>query len=387
MRHVFLKGYLMVMSYNLADDTSNVVDEMDNLMKHGVVDSCHFTHEEISLLIEMCVEYPKQHFGKANVYNNLVLAKDDLVIFITDKENDLVGLQPMYGSPERLWNNIINIAIKMGPIEDLTEVVGEDCFMLDFPLSFSVNLGMESIINLPSEPRIVGHSGYLRSTDTPPIRRVPCRTRGYYATSKCLVSDLQLVQMMLMSVFNVVENLGAFGIFGLPSGNVKTDPYFNSNLSNWGLRSEEDGNNSLLHKWKGFRGVPFFLAMMGNLRNVDVALAGEIREGVCSRLRPQLLHILPFSRCRNTIWGIIRGHKIPELFSMPSKQEKVKQTSLLKAFAWVMGLTKKVPMVGLNAVGQLFSKSLSNEELKFIVLSDGTYDLCLMNHKIIDQVL
>lgn len=307
------------------------------------------------------------------------------VIFITDKENDLVGLQPMYGSPERLWNNIINIAIKMGPIEDLTEVVaamrgvpyflldtnelaGEDCFMLDFPLSYSINLGMESIINLPSEPRIVGHS-------------------GYYATSKCLVSDLQLVQMMLMSVFNVVENLGAFGIFGLPSGNVKTDPYFNSNLSNWGLMSEEDGNSSLLHKWKGFRGVPFFLAVMGNLKNVAVALAGEIREGVCSRLRPQLLHTLLFSRCRNAIWGIIRGHKIPELFSMPSKQEKVKQTSLLKAFSWVMGLTKKVPMVGLNAVGQLFSKSLSNEELKFIVLSDGTYDLCLMNHKIIDQVL
>jgi len=99
----------MVMSYNLAD-TSNVVeyqykditcvkvkyknfvDKMDNLMKHGVVDSCHFTtHEEIWLLIEMCDEYPKQHFGKANVYNNLLLAKDDLVNFITDKENDLVG--------------------------------------------------------------------------------------------------------------------------------------------------------------------------------------------------------------------------------------------------------------------------------------------------------
>lgn len=163
--------------------------------------------------------------------------------------------------------------------------------------------------------------------------------------------------MMLMSVFNVVENLGAFGIFGVPSGSVKTDPYFNSNLSNWGLRREEDDNNSVMHEWKGFRGIPFFLAMRGNLKNVAVALAGEIQNGVCSRLRPQLLHTLPFSRCRNTTWGIIRGHKILELFSMPSKQEKVKQTSLLKAFAWVTGLTKKVPMVGLNAVGQLFKES------------------------------
>lgn len=52
-------------------------------------------------------------------------------------------------------------------IEDLTEVVaamrgvpyflcetnkltGEDCFMLDFPLSYSANLAMEGIIKLPS---------------------------------------------------------------------------------------------------------------------------------------------------------------------------------------------------------------------------------------------
>jgi hypothetical protein len=172
-----------------------------------------------------------------------------------------------------------------------------------------------------------------------------------------LIADLQLGQMILMSVSNVVENLGGFGIFGVPSGSVKTDPYFNSNLSNWGHRSKENDSNSLLHEWKGFRGVPFFLAMMGNLKNVAVALAGEIRNGVCSRFRSQLLHTLPFSRCRNTTWGIIRGHKISELFSMPNKREKVNQTSLLKAFTWVIGLTKKVPMVGLNAVGQLFNES------------------------------
>jgi len=202
-----------------------------------------------------------------------------------------------------------------------------------------------------------------------------------------LIFRLQLGQMTLMSVLNVVENLGAFVIFSVPSGSVRTDPYFNSNLRNWGIRSEGDDDYSVLHEWKGFRGVPFFLAMMGNLKNVAVALAGEIRDGVCSRLRPQLLHTLPFSRCRDTAWGIIKGHKILEMFSMPSKQKKVKQTSSLKAFAWVMGLTKKVPMVGLNAVGQLFNESMSDEELKFIVLADGTYDLCFVNHKIIGQVM
>jgi len=62
--------------------------------------------------------------------------------------------------------------------------------------------------------------------------------------------------------------------------------------------------------------------MMGNLKNVAVALAGEIRDGVYSRLRPQLLHALPFSRCHYTTWGIIKGHNDPE-FEFP-KQEKVK---------------------------------------------------------------
>jgi len=52
-----------------------------------------------------------------------------------------------------------------------------------------------------------------------------------------------------------------------------------------------------------------------------------------------------------------------------------------------MGLTKKVPLVRFNAAGQLFNESLSKEELKFTVLADGTYDLCLVTHKINSHVL
>ncbi|GAU14372.1 hypothetical protein TSUD_249100 [Trifolium subterraneum] len=77
------------------------------------------------------------------------------------------------------------------------------CFIVDVPLSYSVTLGLEGIHRL----RIVRHS-------------------GYHATSKSLVADLQLGQMMLMSVFNIVEQLGAFGIIDVPSGNARTDPFF-----------------------------------------------------------------------------------------------------------------------------------------------------------------
>ncbi|GAU14371.1 hypothetical protein TSUD_249090 [Trifolium subterraneum] len=303
MKHVFLKGYLMVMSYSLAA-ASNLVeyrynditcgkvkhkslfDEVDYIWKNiVVVDSCQFTIEEMWVLIEMCDMYPNKRFGEANIYNNLILAKDDLVIF-TDKENADFGSLPTYVNHERLWNNIINIAIKMDAVDDLAEVVagmrglpyflrevnqltGADCFIVDVPLSYSVTLGLE----------------------------------------------------------------GAFGIIGVPSGNARTDPFFDSGVRGFGLRSENESDNSLLQEWKEFRGVPFFLGMSGKLKDVAVALA---------------------------------GYKRPEL-----------EFSIQDAFAWVMGVTKNVPKVGLNAIGKVFKASVSNDELKFVVLAaNGMQDIC-----------
>jgi hypothetical protein len=117
--------------------------------------------------------------------------------------------------------------------------------------------------------------------------------------------------------------------------------------------------------------------LSGILKDVVVALAGKIRDGVYSRLRPQLLHSIPFSRCRDTTWGTIRGYKRPEL-----------EFSIQDAFAWVMGTTKKVPKVGLNVVGQLFNWNMISDELKFMVLAGNVmYDLCLVTHKINGRVL
>lgn len=70
-----------------------------------------------------------------------------------------------------------------------------------------------------------------------------------------------------------------------------------------------------------------------------------------------------------------------------SKEDKVKQKLLkLKAFAWVMGVTSKVPQLGFNAFWQIFNESLRNEELKFIALMDGSYDLSSVTHEIIGSV-
>ncbi|PNY04285.1 hypothetical protein L195_g000702 [Trifolium pratense] len=81
----------------------SLFDEMDYMSKSIVaVDSCQFTTEEMWVLIEMCDMYPKRRFGQANIYNNLILAKDDLVIF-TDEENvDFVSPPHMCGNPKRL---------------------------------------------------------------------------------------------------------------------------------------------------------------------------------------------------------------------------------------------------------------------------------------------
>ena len=395
LRHVFLKGYLMTMSYNLAVSSGRTEYEFDDLkyikadeskpsnrvvylMKQGVViNECHFTKEEMWVLVEMCDEYPKKRFGDANIYNNISVAKDDLVVF-TDNPGVSYGDQPGYGSPERLWSDIVNIAMKFGALDDLAEVVrsmrgvpgllrevneltGRDCFMIDYPRSYSVELAIAGLeINTP---RVTRHS-------------------GYYATGKCLVADLLMSKMMVMSVYNVIEELGAFSCVGMPSGKADKDELFNSTLLNRGVKSENEEENCLLQEWRGIRQGKMCVGFGGKLKDMAIGMANEIRSGKYDRLRPQLLHSLPYSRCRNTTWGTIRGWKFKEFSFSTSRAQRIMETSLLRAYCWMMGVTSTVPKVGMNHIGAAFNEVLSNAEVKFTLLAGGEYELVLVRNKL-----
>ncbi|VFQ72216.1 unnamed protein product [Cuscuta campestris] len=265
LRHMFLKGYLMAQSFNLAVTSGRTKykfnalaakmyrnpkpsTKLAKLMKNSlVVDVAHFTREQVWLIVEMCNEYPAKRFGPANIYNNLSLAADDLVLFCDDWFQQ--GEDPGYGSPELMWNDIVNIALKFEALDDLGHVVssfrgvpgilrsvnrwsGEDSFPLEYPLSFSISLGVKSTYSIT--PAVTGYA-------------------DYFATSKCLVADLLLSQMMVLSFFNVIEDIGGLGSLCVPTGNAKTDALFNSVLRNHGLSSEVDGDNCIYEEWKAIR--------------------------------------------------------------------------------------------------------------------------------------
>lgn len=399
MRHVMLKGYLMTMGYNLAVTSGSqncsyselsgkirrnisAEQKISTLMRHKiVVDECHFTREELWLLAEMCSPYPKKRYGDRNIYSGIVMEGDDLVI-LADDPNFHMGNQPGYCSPERMWADVISIAIKMNAMEDLAEVVGgmrgvpkllfeirgltyKEAFLLDFSKSYSIGMGVAGL-----------------GLTTPIVNK----NSGYYATSKCLLADYMLGQMMVMSMYNIAEQLAGFSTIGVPTGNAGQDKFFSSLLRQMGLKHESEENNALLQEWRGVRGGPFPVSAGGMLKDCVLRLTDEVRNGDSSRLRPQLLHALPFSRCADTTWGTIRGWDYPDYDFATGREQKLRNNILLKAFTWVMGVTTKVPKVGWNALGTMFMETLSNEEVKFCQLASGYYDLCMVRFRLMDDV-
>ncbi|VFQ89890.1 unnamed protein product [Cuscuta campestris] len=126
----------------------------------------------------MCNEYPSKRFGPANIYNNLSLAAaDDLVLLCDDRFHQ--GEDPGYGSPELMWNDIVNIALELKALDDLGHVVssfrgvpgilrsvnrwsGEDSFPLEYPLSFSISLGVKSTFSINSA--VAGYASWMETT-------------------------------------------------------------------------------------------------------------------------------------------------------------------------------------------------------------------------------
>ncbi|XP_015160825.1 uncharacterized protein [Solanum tuberosum] len=388
MCHVFLKGYLMLMAFNLAvisdvynykknDIKAELVagvspDSKLNLlmMEDIVVDVAHFSPNEVSLLVEMSCEYPTRRYGAANIYNNIYMSKDN-VTFISDDPSYKFPEDMDYGSPDMMWMNLLNIAIKFHTLDDLREVIRDfrgipgmlrdvsrwgkqSCFTLSYPRSCSISTAVESLAEQ--------FPGVLRNS-------------RYYSTSKCVVVDLLLSNMLRMSCYNIIEQLGAIGKVGCPSDDTLNDRFFNLNLLNQGLKSDVEESNSLLQEWYGIKNCIMPVSFGGKLKDMVVKMASCMRSGDTSFLRPQLLHPLPYSASRNTTWAVVHGLRKIELESTQLINATLKLNQMTKAYAWVMGVRDTLPKVGLNALCEVYIENLTSKESEFIQLVLGDYDI------------
>ncbi|WMV48121.1 hypothetical protein MTR67_041506 [Solanum verrucosum] len=364
MRHMFLKGYLMLMAFNLAvisdvynykknDIKAELVagvspDSKLNLlmMEDIVVDVAHFSPNEVSLLVEMSCEYPTRRYGAANIYNNIYMSKDN-VTFISDDPSYKFPQDMDYGSPDMMWMNLLNIAIKFHTLDDLREVIRDfrgipgmlrdisrwgkqSCFTLSYPRSYSISTAIESLAEQ--------FPGVLRNS-------------------------------------RIIEQLGAIGKVGCPSDDTLNYRFFNLNLLNQGLKSDVEESNSLLQEWYGIKNCILPVSFGGKLKDMVVKMASCMRSGDTSFLRPQLLHPLPYSASRNTTWAVVHGLRKIELESTQLINATLKLNQMTKAYAWVMGVRETLPKVGLNALCEVYIENLTSKESEFIQLVLGDYDI------------
>lgn len=393
LRHLFLKGYLMVMSYNLATVSDvkklkfnnlnakvcyNVTpkDKMHLLVsKKIVVDASMFSPTELWILAEMGGKYPNRRYGDRNIYNSIFMEADDLFFFTTKGEDSLICNASM-GSPERMWCSLLNIAIKMDALDDLKMVISEFRglpgilsrvrdwtdkydFRLEYPLSYSVLLALDGAVE--KKPTIQKHS-------------------NYFSTSKCLVADLLLSRMMEMSLFNVIEESGALGSIGCPTGAPSADPFLDGTFRQLGLRLDAEGDNIVLDEWKGITSADTPVMFAGKLRHMGLMMASAIKRGESDFLRPQLLHALPYSRCKNTTWACVRGWRFQSFNFEDDRDKRLRDNLLTRGYTWVMGVSDQVPRVGLNAAGDKLMDNLSLEEMKFLSCASGEYSIGLVRH-------
>jgi len=136
MRHVFAKGYLLLMDYNLATsskhdirliDNDFAITAMNNITSNErhtvlavadlVVDVAEFTPSERALLALMCAEYPTVKYAGENVYTQIHMEKDDLILVSDGKVDVPAGFN--FGSPDRMYFDMVNIACKMGCLHDM----------------------------------------------------------------------------------------------------------------------------------------------------------------------------------------------------------------------------------------------------------------------------
>jgi len=397
MRHVFAKGYLLLCDYNLAaaskHKTRMVDPDWGHSAKHEassmermmlmaafdmVVDADIFTPSERSLLGLMCAAYPTVKYAGDNVYTSINMDEDNLV-WVSEKKV-VVNKEYSFGSPDRMYHEMVSIANKMGCLEDmrvafrdmrglpfLLDKVCEHSGREDFPLKYPASFCMRNAL------------GERDSWTTHIVQR-----SNYLSTTKALIAELLLGEVLAYSMFAVGEELGAYGKVGCLTGNHVSDPVFNSNCRDYGLKHEDERVNILLQEWRSAKNSPMIVGFRGSLKKCVINIAAGIAKGdflvrdVCI---PQVGFEMPFSNLKNTSWAVVKGYN-PAIGRFKDGMEEVLENAKGRAFKFMMGVRDSVPMVGYNAYGLRLNEVSSHSEMEFDAVGSGEYKITKMDYYI-----
>ncbi|UVD33182.1 hypothetical protein [Ilyonectria pseudodestructans chrysovirus 1] len=403
MRHVFMKGYLMLMDLNLSvvfrretrryrNTVNHYFDNLTGNQKLGmiaakqiVVDAEGFSGDELYTLSIMCQQYPVMKFCEDNIYNTCHMAADDLAILsdrMADRSDRVVQ------SPMEFYRNMVSVACKLRCMEDMES-------------AFKMMRGRMSHIrdvNKLSGDRLY-HSGvpksvsYFRCLGGSTRHAVTCTSYpSYLATSVSLVADLLLGSCYEVAASLLVEYLGGLGNLLCPEPPAY-DRGYNSLVRDNGLSSKDAGLNELMQAWTGLGAgwyrwspqmtwKPYFIRLTEELRNNEEVLI------------PQMCFEIAHMYNYDNVWGALRGYRGIEgagLSSMADvgkgatrrKDEKLRLTA---AFTWAMGVRKNRPRMFTNAYGKK-EVSVTTREREFLRGCTGEYRLSTIGYTLSDEYL
>lgn len=397
MRHIFAKGYLLLCDYNLAaasrykkraiksdwgvsakHNITSVQRMMLMSVSDLVVDADVFTPSERSLLSLMCASYPTVKYAGDNVYNSIRM-KEDPIIWVSEGQVT-VNKEYSFGSPDRMYHDMMEIANKMGCLEDMRTVFRDMRglpFLLDKISEYSGRT--EYPLKYPKSYCMRNALGERDNWTT----HITART-NYMSTTKALIAELLLGEALAFGLYTVSEQLGAYGRVGCLTGDHDSDPVFNSNCRDYGLKHEDERVNRVMQEWRAAKNCSIIVGFRGSIKKALISMAGAIHRKeikVSDFSIPQVGFELPFSTCKNTSWATIKGYN-PKIKRRADGFGEVKMNAEGQAFKFMMGVRTAVPLVGYNSVGARMNEVQSLAEVEFDAGGGGEYRIVAMDYYI-----
>lgn len=392
MRHMLMKAYLYLMDYNLSHVSCvtereegvllvNTIPMIDaDMMLSAIVefdvavDSFNLTPSEATMLGMMGDAYPCVKYAGSNIYNSLSMDADNLVIYSANEIEMLEGYD--FGSPDDMYNVIVNLACKLDCLDEMRIVFKElrglpgmlhrvcaatnrDCLTLRYPTSLNYKLALGEA------------NSWCDYIDRP---------SNYYSTTKCLIADILISDAIECVAFNEMSKIGAFGVIGCPTNDSDSDPVLQSNMRDHGYKHDNPKVNEMLIEMSVVREATLIVSVQGVVKEWlskrrDMCLNGYY--DWC----PQLNFEIPTMAFGDTPFSVTRGMKI-EMGLTKSPDEAVGDSSRLNCLMWCIGMTRRLPKVGMNAIGQHDVDLFTMQEHEEFMFADGEYRLANVTYTI-----
>lgn len=363
LRHLFTKMILYLNDYTLAVTSKcdkmgqaegmgfklfGNIDEggrLSSIVKHDIVlDATLFTEEQLSLLCLAGEQYPSIWYaGEGNIYNSVNMEADDLVV-VSDHTIRFDNTFS-WGSPDRLYNMIWEIACKLNAIGCLTyalESTRGKCKMMSDMIEKTECYEVNSMI-----PR-----SYCVSTSfgaTRP-RQVIAKMPGFFSTSLSLVTDL-LYGMTFKAVASCVsETLGSMGKV-VSSATPLSNPTINGIMRDYGLQHTNSEMNFMLRNFEMVSHKPTRWDYGQYMKEYALRLAQDVHMGSDIEM-PSILLCVPALTAVHTSFGLSRGwYGEGDVLSL-SKRERMESADALSAIGWMCKMRNVRPQVFRNRLGK-----------------------------------